>query len=100
MADTHDLPGGVFWHLIRVRKGTPLAHRAPTQEIDWPFRRSNSHILRLWPLNIALVAGRWNDSDLDEDEALLLALDGRGDAARVVDEEGHILEQWERPDAA
>lgn len=99
MAQTHDLPGGTFFHFIRIKPHTVLKHRAATQEIDEPFRRSNSHIIRLWPLNIALVAGKWYDSELDEDEALLLALDGRSDALRVVDEEGHIRGEFERPDS-
>lgn len=100
MPKTHDLPSGHFFHLIKVVKGTPLRHVAVTQEYEPPFRRSDSKITRLWPTRLALVTGKWYDSELDEDEALLAALDGRGDAADVVDEDGHILEQWERPDAA
>lgn len=96
MATTHDTRGGRFWHAIRVRKGTPLHHRAHTQEVDEPFRSSLSHVLHLWPTGLAIVTGRWQDSGLTEDEALLVALDGYGDAADVVDDEGHIVEQFER----
>lgn len=100
MADTHDLPGDLFWHLIRVRKDTPLHHRASTQEVDYPYRRSDSHVVRIWPLPYAVVAGRWVHSDFSEDEALLAALDGRADAVGVVDDEGHIVDRFERADCA
>lgn len=96
MAQTHDLPGGWFFHLVKVKPRTPLKHRAPTQEVDAPFRSSDSTVFRLWPLKIALVAGKWYDSELDEEDALLLALDGRSDACDVVDEEGHVVDQFER----
>lgn len=98
MPKTHDLPSGHFFHLIKVVKGTPLRHTAATQEVDYPYRRSDSTITRLWPFRLALVTGKWYDSGLAEEEALLAALDGRGDACDVVDDEGHIVTQFERQD--
>jgi hypothetical protein len=73
MADTHDI-GSTFWHLIRVRKGTPLHHRARTQETDEPYRYAESHVIRL-PRGRALVLGRWkSDEQIDEVEALRRAV--------------------------
>jgi hypothetical protein len=82
MADTHDI-GSTFWHLIRVRKGTPLHHRAHTQETDEPYRYAESHVVRL-PRGRALVLGRWkSDEQIDEVEALRRAVHLRSTDGRV-----------------
>lgn len=94
---THDV-GRIFWHVIRVRKGTPLHHRALTQEYDEPFRFSDSHIIRL-PLGRALVLGRWHtDESIDEVAALrrathVFGLDGRidGEFEVTTDDRGNLL---------
>jgi len=96
MPKTYDLPTGEFFHFIKVKPGTPLKHWAMTQEVEVPFRNSLSCVVRLWPFRIALVAGKWYPSGLHEDEALLAALGGRSDALDVVDEEGHLVDQFER----
>jgi hypothetical protein len=97
LTTTHDV-GRLFWHVIRVRKGTPFHHRALTQEYEEPFRFSDSHIFRL-PFGRALVLGRWHtDEDIDEVEALRRAthvhgLDGRVDPEYDVatDDDGFLL---------
>lgn len=78
MADTHDL-GPFFWHLVAVKKRTPLFHRARSTEVDPPFRTARPVVTHVWP-GKGLVTGKWKDSGYDEDEALLaaLGLDGRG----------------------
>ena len=73
MAITHDI-GRLFFHTIRVQRGTPLAFRAKTTEVDPPFRQSHPLVLRLPLLSRALVLGWWEDTDRDEDEALSHAL--------------------------
>lgn len=99
MAETHDI-GSTFWHVIRVRKGTALHHRARTQETEEPYRYSLSHVLRL-PFGRALVLGRWkNDERIDEVEALRRAVHiPRGDEGSLTgedwdvttDDDGHLL---------
>lgn len=75
MADTRDF-GRLFFHVVDLQPG-PFLHTAPTQEIEEPFRSSTSLIVRFWP-GKGLVIGWWRDSGMDEEEALLAALDGWG----------------------
>lgn len=71
--------GRAFFHLINTRPGTPLLHRAPTFQIEPPFQRSpRSLVIRLFPLNKAIVIGWWSDTTLEEDESLLEAVSGWG----------------------
>lgn len=97
MATTHDFRTGHFFHFAKVKRGTALQHRAITQEYDEPFRFSESRIIRLWPLTTAVVLGKWEDSGLEEDDALRAAL-WAGDDLDVVDAQGHISPQFERDD--
>lgn len=69
--------GRSFFHVIRVRPDTPLKHRAITVEIEPPYRRSNSLILRLTPTR-ALVLGWWTDTEWDAEDALTAAVQGWG----------------------
>lgn len=74
---THDI-GRAFFHFIHVRPGTPLLHTAPTVEIEPPYRRSESLIIRLLPFRRALVLGWWEDTEWDAEEALMEAVRGWG----------------------
>lgn len=89
MARTHDL-GPFFYHLCRFSSEhrVPLAGRIPSQEINPPFRSSNARFLRLpftlglrasvtqFPLGI--VWGVWRYSEVDEEQALMVAMSGYG----------------------
>jgi hypothetical protein len=82
MPETHDL-GPLFVHPVALERGTPVLHRAPTNEIEEPFRRSNSLVVRLFGTTKGWVFGWWkHDPDRTEDEALLAAL-------RLGDHGGH-----------
>lgn len=72
MAETHDCKR-LFWHSTRLKKGTPVFHRAPTRETDYPFRVSNSVVVKL-PFGRGVVLGWWRPSGLDEYEALIQAV--------------------------
>lgn len=73
MAQTHELT--LFWG-ITPRRGFFVFDKAPTREIEWPFRVCKKSILiHIWP-GKALVIGRWQWSELSETEALLEALEG------------------------
>lgn len=71
---THDI-GRVFVHTIRLKPGTPLFHRAITNEIEEPFRIARPFVFRFWP-GRGLVLGLWVHTGRDEDSALLDAIDG------------------------
>lgn len=69
MAETHDL-GPIFVHSIWLKEGAPLAHTAPTNELEEPYRRSKSLIIRLPFTNRGAVFGWWRKTGRDEEEAL------------------------------
>lgn len=80
MPDTHDL-GKFFWHRIRLRTDAPRHHRYWTQEYEWPYRASESHVLRLFG-HAGIVVGQWHGGGLDEEspeyeQHLNKALQGR-----------------------
>ena len=76
MAETKD-HGRFFYHLIRINKGTPPLHLAPTVMVEPPYRRSTSLVVRL-PFRFGLVLGWWKDTGWDEETALLEAVSGWG----------------------
>lgn len=65
-----------FWHSISLKKKSPIYHRYPTHEIDYPYREANSHILRLPWSSHGLVVGWWRNTDRDEAQAILEGLGG------------------------
>lgn len=71
MPNTHGI-GKLFFHRVELRKGTSFLHRAVTIEIEPPFRMSRSLVLRIWKWG--LVLGRWDETLLDEDTALTVAI--------------------------
>jgi len=73
MPSVHEC-GPIFTHTVRLKPGTPFIHRAPTNEVEEPFRRSNSVIVNLF--RRGLVIGFWRKTNREEDEALLDALFG------------------------
>lgn len=54
----------------------PIVDRGFTQEIEWPFRKGSSWVIRVPLSRLALVLGKWTGS-LDEQEALESALSAR-----------------------
>lgn len=73
---THDA-GRAFVHLIRIRPSTPPVHIGDTIEIEAPYRRSRSLIVRIsW--SRALVIGWWRDTSWDEEAALMAAVQAWG----------------------
>lgn len=54
----------------------PLVDRGFTQEIEYPYRKGDSLVLRAPLSRWALVVGKWTGS-LDEQEALETALSAR-----------------------
>lgn len=65
-----------FYSTLRyAHRGLPWIERGNTQEIEWPYRRSRSWVVRLPFTLTALVIGRWGDPR-PEEEALLDAVDG------------------------
>jgi len=73
---THDL-WRFFWHSIQLQKKSPLIHRYPTHELEEPYRRSNSLILRLPWSHRGLVMGLWRSTGRTEQETLMDAMEGR-----------------------
>lgn len=74
---THGI-GKFFWHSISLRKGTDIVHRHPSHEADYPYRWSNSLILRFPGTTKGLVLGWWHETTRTEEQAILAALSGRG----------------------
>lgn len=62
--------GSYFWHTIRIRPKTQFHLRANTNEGEKPFRTSQSHLFRMWPLNRALVLGKWKRTGHNEEQAM------------------------------
>jgi hypothetical protein len=66
----HSIGAEYFWHTIRIKPKTVLKSKAVTNESEYPYRTSESTVYRLWPLNRALVTGKWAETGRTEDEAL------------------------------
>ena len=65
MPDTHGIRR-LFWHKIRLQPDSPRHHRYATHEYEYPYRRANSHVLRLFGRS-GLVLGWWHGGGLDEE---------------------------------
>jgi hypothetical protein len=87
MPETHDM-GPLFAHTVNLKPGTPFIHRAPTDEIQPPYRRSNSFIIKIWP-GKGIVLGRWRHTWRNESDALYTALQGYGNALSTDDIRDH-----------
>ena len=84
MTDTHEVLGsraffhfGLFTADETVRR-VPVLGRIPSQEIEPPFRRANSFFFRFPFTTFGIIFGWWKDTDLSEEEAILLAMSGYG----------------------
>ena len=78
----HDL-GRLFWHSIKLQKKSPLIHRHPSHEVEYPYRWSNSVIFRIPWCRQGLVVGLWRSTDRTEEQMLIDAMEGR----QMTDEE-------------
>lgn len=65
MPQTHGI-SRFFWHKIRLRTDAPRYQLTTTHEYEDPYRRSNSHTLRLFG-HIGIVVGRWQGGGFDEE---------------------------------
>jgi len=66
-----------FWSTITyAHRGWPWIERGDTQEIEYPYRKSRSLVLRLPFTRTGLVVGKWGPPR-PEMEALLDAVRGR-----------------------
>lgn len=88
---THDL-GPIFVHKIRLKRRSSLIHRADTHEIEPPYRHSRSWVFRIWG-ELGFVLGFWRKGTLSEEESLMTALAGH--ESRLLDSDGHILDEYE-----
>jgi hypothetical protein len=87
MPETRDM-GPFFAHTVNLTPEAPLIHRAPTDEIEPPYRRSNSVIIKIWP-GKGIVLGRWRHTWRNESDALYTALQGYGNALSTDDIRDH-----------
>lgn len=72
----HDL-GPLFTHGIKLEKKSAIFHRHPSHEVDYPYRWSNSLIVRIPWCHQGFVLGLWRSTDRTEEQMLLQALEGR-----------------------
>lgn len=75
--DTHDIWPFFFWHRITLRRDCPVMHRFTSHENQYPYRVSNSVILKLPGTRLGLVAGRWKATGRTEEQMTLESLGGR-----------------------
>ncbi|MER5754424.1 hypothetical protein [Streptomyces sp. NPDC002088] len=78
MPETHDV-GPFFAHTVNLKPGAPFLHTAPTDEIEPPYRQSNSTVIKIWP-GKGIVLGRWRNTWRSESDALYTAVQGYGNA--------------------
>lgn len=71
MPQTHDL-GRFFAYRALLKKDAKRFQTAPTQEIDEPYRKATSLVVRLWGQR-GVILGWWRKSGLSEVEALTAA---------------------------
>jgi hypothetical protein len=73
----HDIGPKYFVHGMRYpTKDFPIIDRGQTQEIEDPYRRGDSVVVRVPLSRSAIVFGRW-DVEIDEDDALRYAIKAR-----------------------
>jgi hypothetical protein len=76
-SNTHDITSRVFWHTIRLKKKSAIYHRFQSHETQYPYRYSNSRVLRLPGSTFGIVLGRWTNVERSEAEAIMGGLSGR-----------------------
>jgi hypothetical protein len=83
MPNTHGV-GPFFTHTLNLKPGAPFLHTAPTDEIEPPYRRSKSLIIKVWA-GKGIVLGRWRNTYRNENDALYTAIQGYGNALSTDD---------------
>lgn len=78
----HDL-GPLFTHGIKLDKKSPIFHMFPSHEVEYPYRWSNSLIVRIPWCHQGFVLGFWRSTNRTEEQMLLAAMAGR----QMTDEE-------------
>ncbi|MFI6512847.1 hypothetical protein ACIBCT_35045 [Streptosporangium sp. NPDC050855] len=63
-----------YAHWISLKRFGPIFERRTTLTQEPPYLVGRSAILHLWGTKIGVVVGRWTGERLDEDSALLAAL--------------------------
>jgi hypothetical protein len=76
--------GPFFTHTLNLKPGAPFLHTAPTDEIEPPYRRSKSLIIKVWA-GKGIVLGRWRNTYRNENDALYTAIQGYGNALSTDD---------------
>lgn len=94
MPETRDM-GPFFAHTLNLKPGAPFLHTAPTDELEIPFRRSNSLVVKIWP-GKAIVLGRWRHTGRTETEGILTALQGHENA--LTTDEIRDTPRWDADD--
>jgi len=84
--------GPFYFQILRLERGTDLIHIADTQEVLYPYRMGKALVLRIG--GIGFVAGIWVGAAEDEDLAMALAIKARPD--QLFDDEGRLLDRFER----
>lgn len=77
MANTHDF-GPLFVTFVDLKPGLLPLHIGKSQEVEAPFRASEVLILRIPIINKGLALGWWRHTGLNEEDALLRAMEGYG----------------------
>jgi Icc-related predicted phosphoesterase len=95
MPQTRDL-GRLFAHPIKLKPGTKRVHRAQTNELDEPYRQSNSLVIRFGRTK-GIVLGRWHHTERTADEALRDALQSDLEDPYQLDEAEESIANFYRP---
>lgn len=77
MANTKDF-GRFFVQFVSLIETAPLFHTATAQAIEPPYRSSKVAIFRIPRTGWAIALGWWRDSGLNEEQALLAAMEAKG----------------------
>lgn len=108
--ETHGI-GPLFVAGIRLRWNAPPVHRAPTTEMEEPFRVARGIVVHLWPTTLGLVFGRWRKGaeyeqregwvGRTEDDAIKEALSlvvgaPEGELEEGVDPRPFIQREWQQ----
>lgn len=82
MPQTHDV-GNSFVHFQPHPRGGKTVTVAETYEVEEPYRVAKSVAIRLWPLRLTVVFGRWDpatalwdEEDPEINERLMKAMGG------------------------
>ncbi|MDP9870351.1 MULTISPECIES: hypothetical protein [Streptosporangium] len=87
--------GPVFCQPLRLEPGSPIFHTAETREDNYPYRFGRCVIIRYGRAGRAIAIGRWTGYELDEDTAILRALQAVEDDG-LFDDDGRISPRFER----